>query len=95
MRFLFNRNYFLCAGILLITEFAIAIYAHDAIIRPYGGDFLVVILLYCIVHAFFNVNILPSVISVLFFAYAVETLQYFHFVNALGLGKNMVARIII
>ena len=49
---IFNKTYFLLALLLLLAEVLIALYLHDALIRPYGGDFLVVILLYCFVKSF-------------------------------------------
>ena len=43
----FNPRYFLVAVALFITEVLIALYVRDDFIRPYVGDFLVVILVYC------------------------------------------------
>jgi hypothetical protein len=68
---------------------------HDAIIRPYVGDFLVVILLYCLVKSFFNTGPWVTALSVLLFSYAVEALQYIHIVSILGLEKYTLARVII
>jgi hypothetical protein len=48
----FNKTYSLLALTFFTTEVLIGTYMHDAIIRPYGGDFLVVILIYCIVKSF-------------------------------------------
>ncbi len=45
--FKFHRKYFFSTLLLFATEIFIAAYLHDAVIRPYGGDFLVVILIYC------------------------------------------------
>ncbi|CAN5148937.1 hypothetical protein BH20BAC1_BH20BAC1_28470 [soil metagenome] len=50
----FRRWYFLSAIVLLITEVLIATFLNDRIIRPFIGDFLVVILLYTFVRSFFN-----------------------------------------
>jgi Protein of unknown function (DUF2809) len=91
----FNTNYFLCATILLAIEICIAKFAHDKIIRPYVGDFLVVILVYCLVKAFFNTPVLATAIGVLLFSYAVETAQYFNIVGILGLQNCRLAKIII
>jgi len=65
---------------------------HDMIIRPYGGDFLVVILIYCFVRSFINTAAVPTAIAVLLFAYAVEISQYFHLVNVLGLERSSLAK---
>ncbi|WP_183575671.1 DUF2809 domain-containing protein [Mucilaginibacter sp. X5P1] len=90
----FNSKYFYLALLLLITEIIIATWAHDAFIRPYGGDFLVVILIYCLVKSFMDSPVSPTILGVLVFAYAVEISQYFHLVNLLGLGNSKLARII-
>ena len=73
----------------------IAIYLHDAIIRPYGGNFLVVILIYCFVKSFLNTPVFPTALAVLLFSYAIETLQYFNLVDLLGLEKSTIARTVI
>jgi len=90
----FNSKYFYLTIFLLITEIIIAIWVHDAFIRPFGGDFLVVILIYCLVKSFMDSPVSPTILSVLLFAYAVEISQYFHLVNLLGLGNSKIARII-
>jgi hypothetical protein len=72
----------------------IALYVRDTVIRPFGGDFLVVILLYCFVKTFVNTPVIPTALAVLFFAYLVEASQYFHLINVIGLKNSKVARII-
>jgi Protein of unknown function (DUF2809) len=93
--FSFNKYYFLLAILLLCTEVYIGLYMHDAIIRPYGGDFLVVIFLYCLVKSFINLPVLPAAAWVLIFAYVVEVSQYFHLVNMLGLQRSKIAKILL
>lgn len=93
--FTFNRTYFIFAILLFITEVLIAVFIKDAFIRPYGGDFLVVVLIYCTVKSFINISVTPAAIGVLLFAYLIETLQYFHIVDLLGLQDYKVARIVI
>ena len=78
-----------------MLEVIIGAYFHDAIIRPYGGDFLVVILIYCFVKSFLNTPLIPTIISVLLFAYMVEISQYFHLINIIGLQNSKAARMII
>lgn len=91
----YRRNYFIATIILFIIEVLIALFVRDRFIRPYGGDVLVVILIYCFVRAFFKVGVLPAAIGVLIFAFAVEVLQYFKIVDVIGLGHSRLARIII
>ncbi len=93
--FQFHPKYFFLALLLFATEVFIAAYLHDAIIRPYGGDFLVVILIYCFVKSFLNTPIIATALAVLLFSYLIETLQYFHLVDLLGLEKSAIARIVI
>jgi hypothetical protein len=90
----FNLNYLLVTVSLFIIELLIALYVRDTVIRPFGGDFLVVILLYCFVKTFVNTPVIPTALAVLFFAYLVEASQYFHLINVIGLENSKVARII-
>jgi hypothetical protein len=90
----FNKYYFLLAVLLFFVEVFIGRYMHDAIIRPYGGDFLVVILLYCLVNGFFNTPVYKTAAYVLLFAYLVEISQYFHLVTLLGWQHSKTARMI-
>jgi uncharacterized protein DUF2809 len=91
----FNKNYFLLFILLFITEVLIALFIHDSFIRPYFGDLLVVILLYCLLRSFVKISVWRAGILVLLFAYGMETLQYFNFVEAAGLQNYKVARIVI
>ncbi len=93
--FIFNKYYFLLALLLLGVEIYIGLYMHDAIIRPFGGDFLVVILLYCLVKSFINFPVLLTAGWVLVFAYAVEISQYFHLVSMLGLQRSKLATLLL
>ena len=90
----FNIRYFLLFIALLIIEILIALYVHDEIIRPYIGDVLVSILVYCFVKAFFNTPVFKTALYVLLFSYAVEISQYFHLVARLGLSNSKLAKII-
>jgi len=89
------KKYLLLAVILFVIEILIGVYAHDKFIRPFGGDFLVVILIYCFIKGFFNLPVIKTAIGVLAFAYIVETLQYFKITVRLGLQQSKLANIII
>ncbi len=91
----FNKHYFLLTIIFLAIEIGIALYLHDAIIRPYVGDVLVVILIYCFVKSFLNVSVSKAAIGVLLFAFLIETLQYVAIVEKLRLQDNRLARTVI
>lgn len=90
----FNIKYFALTVLLFATEVLIALYMHDAFIRPYGGDVLVGILIYCFVKSFLNTPITSTALTVLVFCYIVEILQYFHYVDLLGLQHSKLARIV-
>ncbi|WP_214073774.1 DUF2809 domain-containing protein [Mucilaginibacter sp. dw_454] len=90
----FNLKYLLLTVALLAIEIIIARYVHDNIIRPFIGDFLVVILIHCLVMSFFKVNLMAAALGVLLFAYAVEISQYYHLVYVLGWGSSRFAKII-
>lgn len=92
--FKFNSKYFILSILLLITEIMIALYAHDSIIRPFFGDYLVVILMYCFVKSFFSLPILKTSIFVLILSYFVEIMQYFNWVHLLRLDDSTIAKII-
>lgn len=76
-------------------EVFIAVYIHDEIIRPFIGDLLVVILIYCSIKAFLNTKLYHTAIFVLLFSYGIETLQYFNIVKVIGLADSKLANIII
>lgn len=91
----FNKTYFGLFILLFIIEVLIALYVRDQIIRPYIGDVLVVILIYCFVKSFIEIKTMTLAILVLLFAFCVETLQYFSLVEKLGLQDNKLARVVI
>lgn len=92
---IFNKKYFVLTIFLFVIEVLIALYLHDEIIRPYIGDVLVVILLYCMIKSFFKLPVFTVAISVLIFSFCVEFLQYLNIVEILGLQNSRTARIII
>lgn len=94
-KFRFSFLYFSCGVLLFAIELLIGIYAHDKVIRPYGGDFLVVILIYCFVKSFFESSVFITAMSVLLFAYTVELTQYFHLINLLSLQHSTIARMVL
>ena len=84
-------NYFLLAVVLFFTEVAIALFVRDTIIRPYGGDLLVVIFLYCLLKSFFRIPVKNAIFGVLLFCFFIEALQYFQFIRLLDLQDDPVA----
>jgi predicted membrane channel-forming protein YqfA (hemolysin III family) len=89
------NSYPLCAFILLFAiETFIAVFIRDDFIRPYAGDILVVVLIYCFIKIFTQKDhrLLPLYIFI--FAAFVELCQYFRIVNLLGLHENKIIGII-
>ena len=93
--FRYRPVYLKSAVILFFTEVAIALFVHDSFIRPFIGDMLVVILIYCSVRSFFNFPVVKTIIGVLLFAYLVEFSQYFHLLKISGLSQSRIARIVL
>ena len=91
----FNWRYFALAAAILLLEILIARYINDTIVRPYIGDLLVVVLLYCFVKSFVDLPVLPVSLGVLAFAFLVEVLQYFRLVELLRLQDSPLARTLI
>lgn len=91
----FNKTYFGLTILLFAVEVFIALYVHDDFIRPYVGDVLVVMLIYCCIQSFLKVAVVPTAVFVLLFAIGVEILQYCNLVERLGLQDNKLARIVI
>lgn len=86
MKLVFSTKHFLLTLIIFIVEILIAVFVHDALVRPYVGDYLVVILLYCVVRTVIKAAVIKIAAGVLLFSYLVETLQYFQIINRLGLS---------
>lgn len=87
--------YFLAFLFFLAIEVFIALFVHDSFVRPYVGDALVVVVLYCFVRIFLpdRCRWLPMIIFV--FATGVEFLQYLNIVEWLKLSDNVFMRILI
>jgi len=83
----FNSYYFLWTLLLFVIEIGIALYLHDSFIRPYFGDFLVVILIYCFIRSIVALPYFKVVNCALLFCYAVEFAQYLNLIEKLGLQK--------
>lgn len=87
-------KYLIAFTILLCIEILIAICVHDTFIRPYVGDLLVVVVLYCIVRVIIpdKYRLIPFWIFV--FAAFIECLQYLKWVERFGIENNAFLRIL-
>ncbi|SCP98501.1 ribosomal maturation YjgA family protein [Anaerobium acetethylicum] len=88
-------RYALAFVMLLGIEVLIALFVHDAFIRPYVGDVLVVAVLYAAVRIVIpdRCRLLP--LYIFLFAAMVECLQYFELVRLLGVADNAFLRVLI
>ena len=93
--FTFDKKYFFLTLILFVIEVLIAVFVKDSFVRPYVGDYLVVILIYCAVRTILKASVWKVALGVLLFSFLIEILQYFHIVNRLGLENNIIARTVI
>lgn len=87
--------FFLLFLIFTIVEVLIAIFVNDNFIRPYIGDMLVVVVIYCFIRIFLPERIKLLPLYIFFFAAAIEILQYINFVKLLGLQKNKIFSIML
>ena len=78
-----RKTYFFFFCMLLLIEIAIAAWVRDEFVRPYLGDFLVVILIYSFLMMITRLKVVPALITVLIFSFAVEFLQMLNIVKLL------------
>jgi len=88
MKLTFNLKFLFIFLAIFIVEILIAKYLHDAYIRPFGGDVLVVILIYAFLRIFLKTDYKKLALGVLIFSFVIEFLQGLHYVNWLGLQDN-------
>ena len=87
-----QKSIFLAITIsVLLSVLYISFFVNDDFIRPYFGDYLVVVLIYAFVRSIFKVKPSMMAMSTLIFSFVVETSQYFHLIELLGLQDNFLA----
>lgn len=91
----FNKTYFTFTVLLFLVETLIALFVHDQFIRPYFGDVLVVILIYCFLKSFLNFSVWTTAIIVFCFSFFVEFSQYLNLISKLGLEHSGIAKAIL
>lgn len=84
----FNKIYFLFAVLLFGIETIIAIYFKGSFVRHVLGDYLVVILIYCLVQSITSFTKQKTAIAVLLFAYCVEIIQGLDLIELLGYKRT-------
>ena len=90
-----NRIIYACLCLfLVIVEVLIGLFVHDSFVRPYLGDVIIVIVLYCFVRIFVpeKFAFLPAAIFI--FAAGVEFLQGMNIADRLGIQLQLLRTII-
>jgi len=91
-----KTKHLLIALIAFIAEILVATtFSHVQFIRSFISDFLVVILLYHFVKAFYAVSPLALSIAVFIFSCVIEILQYFHLGDVLGLPRGSLLSVLL
>lgn len=91
----FNKSYFGLTVLIFCIEILIVLFVNDNFVRPYLGDVLVVILIYCFLKSFLKLPILTVAIFVWVFSFSIEFLQFLNIVEKLDLKKSKIARTVI
>lgn len=91
----FHPGYFFLTLMFLSTEILIALFVNDHLIRPYLGDMLVVVLMYCFIRSFLKLNVNSAILMVLAIAFIVECMQYFNFLKLVGLESSAPVKLIL
>ena len=87
----FQVKYFVAFLILLVIELYIALFINDHIIRPFVGDILVVMLIYCFLMSLFKIESKTAIVAVFIFSSSIEFSQHLHFIKVLNLEEYAVA----
>jgi Protein of unknown function (DUF2809) len=93
--FKFYPKYFYTTVLLFLIEVFIGVFVRDLFIRPFVGDVLVVILIYCFVKSFWKIRPNIAIGSVFIFSCIVEGLQYLNVIDMLGIRKYKLLVIIL
>jgi hypothetical protein len=88
-------GYGLAALAVFAIEVLIALFVHDAVVRPYVGDVLAVVLVYLGLRAVTPLKVGLAVALALMVAVVVELGQLFHLLQALGLAHDRLARVVL
>lgn len=91
----FNKPFFTLSILLFSSEVCIAAFLTKGFIRHTFGDFLVVILMYCIIRSFMKTKPIYIASTVLIIAFGIEFLQLYNLLEYLNLSDNTLATIIL
>lgn len=88
-------GYAIAATIVFLVEAAIALWVHDSLIRPHGGDALAVILVYLGLRAVTPVGPKSGAAIALGIAFAVEGAQWIGLAAKLGLRPHTIGEAVL
>ena len=88
----FDKKYFYLTLVLLVMEILIALFVNDRIIRPYVGDFLAIILVYCALKSFLRSSVFAAATAALLISFAIEAMQYVEILQRLSWQHSRLLR---
>ena len=91
----FSKAYFFLFLTLLSIEVCIAYFIKTGFIRHSFGDFLVVIMIYCLLKSFISIKPVYLALFVLFISFCIEFLQLFNLLDKLDITENKIAKIVL
>jgi len=91
----FSKTYFFIFILIFIIEACIVYFIKSGFIRHTFGDFLVIIMLYCLLKSFINLKPISMALIVLVLSFTVEFLQLTTFLEMLNLQDNMYAKLVL
>ncbi len=90
-----SRRHAVAAALLLVVEIAIALFVRDSFVRPYLGDVLAVILVYCGLRAVLPLAPWQAAGLAFGIATVIEFGQLIGILDMLGLRGNVIARTVL
>jgi hypothetical protein len=90
-----RSSYAFAAAAVLTIEILIALFVRDALVRPYLGDSLAMVLVYLALRAVTPMRTAAAIAVALAVAIAVELGQLFGLLGVLGLAGNSFARVLL
>lgn len=90
-----RKIYLSIAFLLFCAVVIIAFTLQAGLLRTWGGDLLVVMLIYFFFRAFLRSQPWKIAIGTLVFAFVIEISQYFRLIYRLGMEDDLVARLIL
>lgn len=91
----FSSTYLIATLLVLLIEIFIALFVRDQFIRPFVGDSLAVVLVYCFLKIGVRAHKVTVALTALSIAFCIEALQATNFIEYLGLSDNTFAKVVL